>query len=238
MFINQLSDYGKMKLEELRQAYLFEYANLDIAKKLVANCSCGQTSSHDINFRSIKGGCGICPVCKMIENGSYPNMLTINSADAIGIDAIRTIRNFTALKPCYDKKNYIIIDCKNGITIVAQNALLKMLEEPPDGSYFFMIGTRKSYLIPTVLSRLIVINEYFGNGRNIDEELKSCILKKDYNELLRYTNRWNRNRLGYELITIAKESSLIISEKLINAAILITTGNSNIKLTLFELTKH
>ncbi len=224
-----------MKLEELKQVYLFEYADLNIAKNLVANCSCRQTSSGNIDFRSIKGGCGTCPICKMIKNGSYPNMIAISSEKAIGIDEVRSIKEFIALKPCYDKRTYIIIDCKSGITLYAQNALLKQLEEPPDRSHFFIIGTRKSYLLPTVLSRLIVINEHFTDKLNSDEQLKNYILKKDYNGLIGYTDKWKRNKLGDELLIIAKEVSFTNSDKLIDAVIKIVSGNSNVKLTIFNL---
>ena len=224
-----------MKLEELSQVYLFEYADLDIAKKLVADCSCRQISSGNIDFKIIKGGCGTCPICKMIKNDSYPNMLSISSEKSIGIDEVRAIKNFIALKPCYDKRNYIIINCKNGITIQAQNALLKQLEEPPDGSYFFIIGTRKSYLLPTVLSRLIVINENYNNKQDTDKKLKDYIFKNDYNGLKQYIIKWKRNQLGDALLAIAREASFVDSEKLIDVVIKIVNGNSNIKLTMFSL---
>jgi DNA polymerase III delta prime subunit len=74
----------------------------------------------------------------------------------MGIDEARTIIYEAYLKPIQeDKRSFIIAYA--GLTLDAQNALLKLLEDPPVTAQFFIIIDREELLIPTVRSRLLIV---------------------------------------------------------------------------------
>lgn len=89
---------------------------------------------------------------------SYPYSLIIRSADskAIGIESVRQLEHFLSLKVPVDKSpnRVIIILQANLLTLEAQNALLKTLEEPPTDSVIIMATSQESLLLPTIRSRL------------------------------------------------------------------------------------
>ncbi|MDE2020132.1 MAG: hypothetical protein KGJ13_07345 [Patescibacteria group bacterium] len=88
--------------------------------------------------------------CTMIEpmNGS------------IGIDAVREIKNFLWQKPNASPRRTLVIDDAELLTAEAQNALLKITEEPPESSLLILVAADAEALMPTLLSRLEKV--YFG----------------------------------------------------------------------------
>ena len=85
---------------------------------------------------------------------SRPNVLYLSSDKSISIDNIRSIRSFIKLKPTTNMTNrLILIDDADKMTIEAQNAILKVLEEPPEGTMILMSTTSPNKLQPTVVSR-------------------------------------------------------------------------------------
>jgi len=71
----------------------------------------------------------------------------------IGIDAIREIRNFVYQKPNMSAKRTVIIDKAERMTEEAQNALLKIAEEPPESSLLILVIHDPEMLWPTLNSR-------------------------------------------------------------------------------------
>lgn len=82
------------------------------------------------------------------------------SGDSIGIDAIREVRNFLWQRPNTSQRRTLIIDNAELLTTEAQNALLKITEEPPASSLLVLITSDIESILPTILSRLPKI--YFG----------------------------------------------------------------------------
>lgn len=74
------------------------------------------------------------------------------SEKPITIDNVREIIRFAKLKASY--KRYVIIEHAETMTNEAQNALLKIMEEPPENFYILATSTHKEYILPTVLSRM------------------------------------------------------------------------------------
>lgn len=91
----------------------------------------------------------------------YPYALTLRAPDdrAIGIGAVRELEQFLALKVpgkhTYDR--IVIIEDAHLLTVEAQNALLKTLEEPPQGSLLVLTATQSQALLPTIRSRVQVL---------------------------------------------------------------------------------
>jgi DNA polymerase-3 subunit delta' len=82
------------------------------------------------------------------------------SGDSIGIDAAREVKTFLWQKPNTSAHRTLIIDNAELLTIEAQNALLKITEEPPASSLLILITSDIESILPTIVSRLPKI--YFG----------------------------------------------------------------------------
>ena len=77
----------------------------------------------------------------------------IESEKAIGIDEIRTLRQTILLTPLKGVRRAFVIHATEGMTIQAQNAFLKTLEEPPVHALLIITASSKDIFLPTVLSR-------------------------------------------------------------------------------------
>jgi hypothetical protein len=82
------------------------------------------------------------------------------SGDSIGIDAAREVKTFLWQKPNTSARRTLIIDNAELLTTEAQNALLKITEEPPTSSLLILITSDIESILPTIVSRLPKI--YFG----------------------------------------------------------------------------
>lgn len=75
----------------------------------------------------------------------------------IGIEDVRNLQKKIILKPIKSKTKAVILDGSNGLTMEAQNALLKILEEPPANTIVYITTTNKDLMLPTIISRCKVI---------------------------------------------------------------------------------
>jgi len=82
------------------------------------------------------------------------------SGDSIGIDVAREVKTFLWQKPNTSARRTLIIDNAELLTTEAQNALLKITEEPPASSLLILITSDVESILPTIVSRLLKI--YFG----------------------------------------------------------------------------
>lgn len=83
---------------------------------------------------------------------------TLTSEKAIGIPDIRNLQKDIFLKPGFSEKKIIIIEGFNQITVDAQNAFLKTLEEPPQNTIILILVNSLDFILPTILSRCNLIN--------------------------------------------------------------------------------
>ena len=82
------------------------------------------------------------------------------SGDSIGIDAAREVKNFLWQRPNASARRTLIVDNAELLTTEAQNALLKITEEPPASSLLVLVTSDIESILPTIVSRLPKI--YFG----------------------------------------------------------------------------
>ncbi len=100
------------------------------------------------------GSCGICKSCKKIAAGNHPDIIQIKpSGPFIKIDQIRALLQTLSMKPYEAETRVVIISEAHCMNAAASNALLKILEEPPDRSMLVLIANQKSDLLPTIISR-------------------------------------------------------------------------------------
>jgi len=109
-------------------------------------------------FCDKKTACGECPGCRKYKAGVHADILRIEAGGkSIKVDAVRDIPSFVYKKAYEGSYKAVIIPEAHEMTEQAQNALLKMLEEPPDNTVF-VLGSRDSKnLLPTILSRCIIL---------------------------------------------------------------------------------
>ena len=112
---------------------------------------------------SAEGGrpCGHCPECVRAAAGSHPDIFILDGdADpkAFPVDEIRRIRSDAYVVPSEAAcKVYVLRGIQN-MAEVSQNALLKVLEEPPENVLFILTATSASALLPTIRSRVQVFS--------------------------------------------------------------------------------
>lgn len=103
--------------------------------------------------------CGRCPSCAKISAGSHPDVITVGSGaeSGISVDAIRAVKTDSAVLPNEaPQKIYILRDAQR-MTVQAQNALLKLLEEPPVHVRFILTADNRMALLQTVQSRVVSV---------------------------------------------------------------------------------
>jgi len=128
--------------------------------------------------------CKECRNCRMIENGIHPDLIAIklmeNKRD-ISIEAVRDVINNIVKPPIFASKKVIIIEKAEEMSKSAQNALLKTLEEPPEYIVFIMTCDSLEMLLPTIISRSLVLrfNRYKKDEIQQIIEQKGMI-PKDY----------------------------------------------------------
>jgi len=98
--------------------------------------------------------CGICRSCRKILSNSHPDVIHIRpSGYSIRISQIRDLCGILSLKPYEAKVRVVIISDAQAMNVAAGNALLKILEEPPDRTILILTAAEKTDLISTVSSR-------------------------------------------------------------------------------------
>jgi len=97
--------------------------------------------------------CNKCDNCKTISNGNNVDVIEIDAASNRGINEIRELREKVKYLPNNLRKKIYIIDEVHMLTTEAFNALLKVLEEPPEHVIFIMATTEPNKVIPTIMSR-------------------------------------------------------------------------------------
>ena len=96
--------------------------------------------------------CGVCSYCKQVEKGVYGGVEEINFSDSRGIDTVRAIIDSTNYAAAHNASVFICDEIQQ-ITNAAQNALLKILEEPPEGVILLLVTTDPNRLLPTIINR-------------------------------------------------------------------------------------
>ncbi len=105
--------------------------------------------------------CGNCVACKKVLAQSHPDIITILPEDGkktLSVKIIREMREDAFLMPNEAEKKVYIIAKGEAMQDEAQNALLKILEEPPRSVMFIILCTTHSVLLNTVLSRVAVFS--------------------------------------------------------------------------------
>ncbi len=126
--------------------------------------------------------CGECKNCRLVSSNSHPDIMIISPEDKkknIAVSQIRELREEAYIKPHSAKKRVFVIDCADTLNIQSQNALLKILEEPPETVMFILIAESKASFLDTIISRCVVLTL---NSPEFSVALQYIKSKTDYSD--------------------------------------------------------
>lgn len=105
--------------------------------------------------------CQECHSCRQALSDNQPDIIRVTheKPGSIGVDDIRgQINGDIAIKPYSSPRKIYIVNEAEKMTVQAQNALLKTLEEPPAYAVILLLTTNVNAFLPTILSRCVVLN--------------------------------------------------------------------------------
>ena len=104
-----------------------------------------------------KKPCTKCGDCKKAKGGNHPDIITVEEKDkkrkSVSVDLMRWVREDAVIKPNEAAKKIYLIPKADTMTREAQNALLKLLEEPPPYAMFLLLCTNATAMLATIRSR-------------------------------------------------------------------------------------
>ncbi len=144
--------------DKVSHAYIFS-GEQGSGKKLLASLFAMTLQCRDRGQEAEP--CMECISCKKALTGNQPDILwvTHEKPNSIGIDEIRNqVVNDIAIKPYESPYKIYIIDEADKLTLQAQNALLKTIEEPPVYGILLLLADNPEALLPTITSRCVQLN--------------------------------------------------------------------------------
>ena len=144
------------KTDRLSHAYLFYGARgsgKTTTARLIAKIANCEKRLSDPAFKQLGEPCNECQACVNIDNGNALDIIEIDAASNRGIDDIRNLKEGALLSPSSYQYKVFIIDEVHQLTKEAFNALLKILEEPPQHAIFILATTEYEKVPATIASR-------------------------------------------------------------------------------------
>ena len=145
----------------LSHAYLISAPDMQAALS-----QAGELAAAAVCTGGGKKPCHQCRACHKVAENIHPDVITIARLEddkgrpkrEIGVDQIRQLAADACIMPNEAERKVYIIREAETMNIPAQNAALKLLEEPPLGALFLLCTTNASQLLPTVRSRCVELN--------------------------------------------------------------------------------
>lgn len=232
----------KFESNQLSHAYLFSGPK-EAGKELFA-----KEFVKFINCLATEKPCQRCQNCNMIDNGSFPDLLTLKSIDSessqknekdmmeLEIKQVRNAQNFLAYKAYYGNIKTVIVEDAQRMNQEAQSCFLKTLEEPKGKTLIILLSSRTDFLLPTIFSRCQQV-KFFDNGKyeiskdeqKVLSDLK-VIISSELAEKFRYAKNVNLEEGNLS-------NMLRILQKYFRQLLLASIGVGSIKDTSYSMPK-
>ena len=139
----------QVRTGRLSHAYLF------IGTRGTGKTTCAKILAKAVNCEHPVNGnpCNCCAACRGIDDGSVLDVVELDAASNNGVDNVRALRDEAVFSPANVRKRVYIVDEVHMLSMSAFNALLKILEEPPEHLMFILATTELHKVPATILSR-------------------------------------------------------------------------------------
>ena len=118
--------------------------------------------------------CGRCAACQKSMTGGHPDVMRVEGGDrprSFGVELVRAVRADVNILPNEAARKVYILAQAHNMTEQAQNALLKILEEPPAYAVFILTAESALQLLPTVRSRAALVSL---SGADEADAVRAC----------------------------------------------------------------
>ncbi len=156
--------------------------------------------------------CECCAHCRKAHNSVHPDISLYEGGTTPGsfkVDFVREISRDAAVLPNESDKKVYILNRADTMSVSAQNALLKILEEPPVYVNFILLTPSKSAMLDTVISRVTsyslddsdasVNGEEAGKAHSIAIDILHAVANNNEAEILRLTTDFEKDRNALKL---------------------------------------
>lgn len=163
-----------LKMKERPQSFLLS------GPKGSGKTSTARIMAKAVNCLELDGvePCGKCKNCLEITKGNSMDVIEVDGASNRGIEDVRSLKEGAYLSPSRLKVKVFIIDEVHMLTKEAFNALLKLIEEPPQNTMFLLCTTDPEKIPETVLSRLTKLDFRKGNKAELYNSIKKTVDKE------------------------------------------------------------
>ena len=140
---------NQVRTERLSHAYLFT------GTRGTGKTTCAKILAKAVNCENPVDGnpCNRCRFCMGIDDGSLTDVVEMDAASNNGVDNVRQLRDEAVFSPAAARRRVYIVDEVHMLSASAFNALLKILEEPPEHLMFILATTELNKVPATILSR-------------------------------------------------------------------------------------
>jgi len=161
---------SNIRQAKANQAYIFE------GERGVGAKECARLFAASLVCKNVASApCGVCNACIMAKADSHPDIYELSPQDGkrnISVDQIRSIVTDAYTKPYESGKKVYIIAYGDDMNEQAQNAFLKVLEEPPGYAVFVILAENNESLLPTIRSRCTSIRFNPVADKKVEEYIK------------------------------------------------------------------
>ena len=147
--------------EELKHAYILASPSKEEGLRAAGRIAAAAVCREMLNVP-----CGVCRACRKAFAGVHPDIITVqrpldkngSRKKEIVVDQVRELAMDAPVLPNEAERKVYIIEDADRMNLNAQNAALKLLEEPPQGVIFLLCVENPGLMLETVRSRCAVIN--------------------------------------------------------------------------------
>lgn len=204
-----------MKNRTLPHAIIIDGAK-GTGKKTLANiiaqyCVCSSVQNKP---------CGICSGCLKAQKGIHPDIFTVDGLNSgtLSVDSVRNIRSDAFVKPNESPmKVYLLFNCEK-MLVPAQNAFLKILEEPPKNVVFIMTVSSAASMLQTIRSRARIFSLYSPSVSETVEFISKKFPERDIEEIRHCSSVCDGNiGLALQMLQDGGEDARILAENIFKA---------------------